>query len=232
MAEMVLGKQIYRSLDETIKPEHTGLIIVDIQNDFCKEEGHWAKQGKDISHVQKIIPGLVRLIAGARKAGVPIIYLQNAYGGSYYSPSFMAHMLKRWDNESQLLYTLEGTWGHQIIDEIKPEKTDFVVKKHRPSGFFGTDLDLILRNINRKTIIVTGCVTEGCVESTARDGVDEGLLRDDCRRLRSFRQARPAQCPVNTNEPNIPLCHFLGRDFEDLGCSAIVSKGLNPSTDS
>lgn len=170
MAEMVLGKQIYRSLEETIRPEHTGLIIVDIQNDFCKEEGHWAKQGKDISHVQKIIPGLVRLITGARKAGVPIIYLQNAYGGSYYSPSFMAHMLKRWDNESQLLYTLEGTWGHQIIDEIKPEKTDFVVKKHRPSGFFGTDLDLILRNINRKTIIVTGCVTEGCVESTARDG--------------------------------------------------------------
>lgn len=172
MAEKVLGKEIYRSLEETVKPEHTALVVVDMQNDYCSDGGHWTKMGKDIAPIKAIIPSLSRLIDGAREASVPVIYLQNTHvsDGAYLSPSYIAHMLKRWDNEAQLLYTLDGTWGHEIYAQIKPEEKDLVVKKHRPSGFFGTDLDLILRNANRKTIVVTGVVTEGCVESTARDG--------------------------------------------------------------
>ena len=52
----------------------------------------------------------------------------------------------------------------QIIDNIKPQQGGLIVKKHRASAFVGTDLDLILRSTDKKTIIITGVVTEGCVE--------------------------------------------------------------------
>jgi ureidoacrylate peracid hydrolase len=191
MPKKILGKEIYRSLEETVKPEHTALVVVDMQNDFCSDAGHWAKMGKDIAPIKAIISNLSRLIGGAREAGVPVIYLQNTQvsTGAYLSPSYIAHMLKRWDNETQLLYLLDGSWGHEIYAQIKPQEKDFVVKKHRPSGFFATDLDLILRNATMKTIVVTGVVTEGCVESTARDGW-----------MRDYYVVIPADCVASSKQ--------------------------------
>jgi nicotinamidase-related amidase len=168
----VLGKDIKLDLEETASPKTSALIVVDMQNDFCTKGGHYEKAGKNLNQIQSIIPQLSKLIHTAREYGIPVIYVQNTQipGGSYLSPPAIAHLLARWKDESNILYTLEGTWGHQIIEDIKPERTDFIVKKHRPSAFAGTDLDLILRSSGVDTIIVTGVVTEGCVESTARHG--------------------------------------------------------------
>jgi len=172
MGKQVFGKNVKLTLQETIKPEDTALIIVDMQNDFCSEKGHYDRCGKDITLSKKMTPNLAKLIRKARERGVLLIYVQNTQlpNGAYLSPAAVATLLKRWGDESELSYTLEGTWGHQVIDAIKPEPTDLTVKKHRPSAFVGTDLDLILRGSGISTIIVTGVVTEGCVESTARDG--------------------------------------------------------------
>jgi nicotinamidase-related amidase len=172
MGKELFGKKIRVTLQETIKPEDTALIIVDMQNDFCSEKGHYGRCGKDLRLTEGITPNLSRLIRRARERGVLLIYVQNTQlpNGAYLSPATVATLLKRWGDDSKLSYTLEGTWGHQVIDAIKPEPTDLIVKKHRPSAFLGTDLDLILRGFGISTIIVTGVVTEGCVESTARDG--------------------------------------------------------------
>lgn len=168
----IFGKNVNLDLQETIKPEVSALIIIDMQNDFCSNGGHYDKYGKNIDDMENIIPNLSRLIHHARERGILVIYIQNTQisSGAYLSPSTIAHMLKRWKDESKLYYTLEGTWGHQIIDDIKPQETDLIVKKHRPSAFVGTDLDMILRSTGKETIIITGVITEGCVESTARDG--------------------------------------------------------------
>ena len=172
VAKKIFGKNVNLDLDETIKPEASALIIVDMQNDFCSKGGHYDKCGKNLDAIKEIIPNVSRLIHHARERGVLIVYIQNTQSsnGAFLSSPAIAHMLKRWKDESSLSYTLEGTWGHQIIDGMKPQEGDFIVKKHRPSAFVGTDLDMILRSMGKGTIIVTGVITEGCVESTARDG--------------------------------------------------------------
>ena len=172
MAKKMFGKNVYLDLQETIKPEASAVIIIDMQNDFCSKGGHYDKCGKNLDDMRKIVPNLSRLILRAKERGILVIYVQNTQlsNGAYLSPSAIAHMLKRWKDESKISYTLEGTWGHQIIDDLTPQATDLIIKKHRPSAFVGTDLDMILRGNNKETIIITGVVTEGCVESTARDG--------------------------------------------------------------
>jgi nicotinamidase-related amidase len=62
-----------------------------------------------------------------------------------------------------------GTSGHSIIDDLAPAASDIIIDKFRSSAFFQTPLDLILRSNARKTTIICGAVTEGCVESTVRD---------------------------------------------------------------
>ena len=63
--------------------------------------------------------------------------------------------------------------GHspKIMDEMGRKEDDIIVKKHRPSAFFGTLLDQILRANGIKSVIVTGVVSEGCVQATAMDAL-------------------------------------------------------------
>jgi ureidoacrylate peracid hydrolase len=62
-----------------------------------------------------------------------------------------------------------GTRDWEIIDELKPQPGDFIVDKHRYSGFVGTDLDTVLRTYNVKYLLFIGLATNVCVESTLRD---------------------------------------------------------------
>jgi nicotinamidase-related amidase len=80
-------------------------------------------------------------------------------------------------------YTTDGSVGQQIIPELPVEDEDVIVKKYRSSGFWGTNLDMLLRSNAVQTVIVTGCTTEGCVESTARDAMFNDyyvVIPEDC----------------------------------------------------
>jgi nicotinamidase-related amidase len=64
---------------------------------------------------------------------------------------------------------VQDTWGGEILSEVAPAKTEIVVRKWRSNSFIGTNLDLVLRAHEIKTVVITGVVTQGCVESTARE---------------------------------------------------------------
>ena len=64
---------------------------------------------------------------------------------------------------------IEGTWGAEFVAELEPRPGELVVKKYRSSAFYESDLDLLLRAEGIRTVLVAGCTTEGCVESTVRD---------------------------------------------------------------
>ena len=70
-----------------------------------------------------------------------------------------------------LTYTMDGSTGSSSFPELEPRDGELVVKKYRSSGFWGTNLDMLLRSNGIKSVVVTGCTTEGCVESTARDAM-------------------------------------------------------------
>ncbi|MFO1062199.1 MAG: isochorismatase family cysteine hydrolase, partial [Dongiaceae bacterium] len=82
-----------------------------------------------------------------------------------------------------LRYTIPGTPGHDFAPEFAPLGNELVVRKYRSSGFWGTNLAMLLRSNGIRTVVVGGCTTEGCVESTARDAMFNDLyvvIAEDC----------------------------------------------------
>lgn len=183
------NKLVYTTLAELVNPHHTALVVVDMQNDFCKPGWAFDRLGIDLTMYPPVIPRLSRLLAGARGTGVPVIYIQMTVlpGRISESPAQIRFNMRLHIASHQLteplLYTVEGTPGQQIIAELAPQNGDLVVRKYRSSGFWGTNLDMLLRSNSIETVIVTGCTTEGCVESTARDALFNDyyvVLPEDC----------------------------------------------------
>jgi ureidoacrylate peracid hydrolase len=183
------NKVVYTTLAELVNRNHTALIVVDMQNDFCKAGGTFDRLGIDISMYPSMLPRLSRLLAGARDVGVKVIYIQMTVLPNRMSESpaqirfnMRLHLASHGATQP-LLYAIEGSPGQEIVAELAPEPGDLVVRKYRSSGFWGTNLDMLLRSNGIETVVVTGCTTEGCVESTARDALFNDyyvVLPEDC----------------------------------------------------
>ncbi len=170
------GKQVFTELAELVDPAHSALLVIDMQRDFCQPGGAFDRLGVDISAYPRVIPHIARLIAGARSAGVQVIYIQMTVlpGRKSESPAqirFNLRMHLANAGGEALAYTADGSPGQEVLPELAPADGDLVVKKYRSSAFWGTNLDLLLRSNGIQSVVVTGCTTEGCVESTARDAL-------------------------------------------------------------
>lgn len=152
------------TLPEKVDPSHAALLVVDMQNDFVHPDGALAKNGGNAEPTQAIVPALNRLIADARSAGVPVIFIRAAHSAWTMSEAGREKRLGR-----KFPICVEGTWGCEFYG-VQPLEGECIVTKHRFSAFINTDLDLILRAQGIKTLIMTGTATNVCVESTARDG--------------------------------------------------------------
>ncbi len=170
----IILKRMLTMLDKKVVPSHTALIVMDVQNDFCANGGVFDKEGKDISHLQAIIPKLISFIREARRAGVTIVYSRSIHSseGSHYLSDAYVEQQTRWAKGRYTEYPFcqEGSWGADFYQGIEPLPKEVVVTKHRFSTFMDTDLDLILRSRGIRTLIMTGMATNVCVETTARDG--------------------------------------------------------------
>jgi nicotinamidase-related amidase len=75
------------------------------------------------------------------------------------------------DPTQTAMIVVDGTPGADIYPELAPAGGEHVIKKHRYSGFFGTDLDIILREWGINTVIISGTTTENCCHATVRDAM-------------------------------------------------------------
>ena len=166
----------------------TAVIVVDMENDFGAKGGMFDPAGIDISGIQKVVGPTARVLASARAAGVKIIYLKMGYRpdlsdlGAPDSVNRVRHLrmgvgqtVRAPDGrESRIL--IRDTWNTDIVPQLAPQADDVVVYKTRFSGFYQTDLDARLRKMGIKHLIVTGCTTSICVESTVRDAMFRDYL--------------------------------------------------------
>ena len=183
------GKQVFTELEELVDPAHTALLVVDMQRDFCVPGWAFDRLGVDISMYPSMIPRVARMIDGARAAAVPVVYVQMTVLPDRASESpaqirfnLRLHLASH-DDFEPLQYAADGSEGQAIVDELAPQAGDLVVKKYRSSGFWGTNLDMLLRSNGIKSVVMTGCTTEGCVESTARDALFNDyyvVIAEDC----------------------------------------------------
>ncbi len=183
------GKTVLTELEELIDPPHTALIVIDMQRDFIEPDGLFGLMGIDLSMYAEARPRLTTLLNAARQAGTTVMHLQNTALPDRKSDSpaqirFNLRMHKdARRNQPPLRYTIPGTPGHDFAPGFTPREDELVVRKYRSSGFWGTNLAMLLRSNAIKTVLIAGCTTEGCVESTARDAMFNDfyvVIAQDC----------------------------------------------------
>jgi len=173
----------------------TAVIVVDMQNDFGSKGGMFDRAGIDISMIQGAVAPTARVLAAARERGLKIIYLKMGFQpdlsdlGGFDSPNRTRHILfgvgqkLTAPDRTGGRILIRDTWNTDIVADLKPEPDDIIVYKHRFSGFYQTELDDVLKRLGVKYLIITGCTTSVCVESTVRDAMFRDyscVLLTDC----------------------------------------------------
>lgn len=155
-------------LVRVLAPDHTALILVDMQNDFVHSDGKFAQSGRDIRPVQNIIPKCQEILETAREHGIFVVHIQQTTLSNGQSDSGGWLAFKTRDGKTPS-YALHGSWGWQHIDGLRPEGEP-VVLKFRPDAFLHTQLDMLLRANQIQSLVVVGCNTEGCILATVMGG--------------------------------------------------------------
>ncbi len=169
------------TLPEQVAPTHTALVLVDIQNDCVHPDGVMLRNRSTGFEDDSLVPPMLEraavLLDAARRAGVLRVFVRMLGDLKYQSPPQQALALRRrlaaGERPEVAAGSLEeGTWGADFYGDIRPDGSDreVVVPKFRYSAFIGTNLDLVLRSNEIKTLVLCGDATSGCVESTTRDG--------------------------------------------------------------
>src|SRR5262245_39861152 len=166
----------------------TALLVIDMQRDFVDPGGFGEALGNDVSLLRKAIPPLQRVLGAAREAGVLVIHTREGHRPdlSDCPPAKRArgHLKIGIGDQGPMGRVLvRGERGHGIIDDLAPVGMEPVVDKPGKGAFFATDLDLILKNWEIKSLVVTGVTAEVCVHTTVREANDRGyecLVLEDC----------------------------------------------------
>lgn len=173
----IAGKQVLTELDELVAPSRAALVVIDMQQDFVAPGFAFDQRGIDLGMYGPMRPVVAALLGAARQAGLLVVHVQMTTlpGGLSESPAQLRFNLRLHEENhgptEPLRYAAAGSEGHAFVPELAPCEGELVVTKWRSSAFWGTNLDLLLRSNGIESLVVCGCTTEGCVESTARDAL-------------------------------------------------------------
>ncbi len=140
-----------------VDPARTAVIVLDMQNDFVKEGGTLV-----VPDAEGTIPKIQQLLEMARESGMRVVFSQDTHNEG--------------DPEWQIWpeHTREGSWGWQIVDELRPQEGEMVIRKVRYDAFYGTHLDHFLRLWGVDTLVLCGTVANICVHYTAASAALRG----------------------------------------------------------
>lgn len=177
----------YETADEPedirLDPVRTALLVIDIQNTYMEvdpdpvEAERWAAFRRRMN--DQVIPGTGELIATCRERGVEIIFARIAC----LKPDGRDRSLSQKKPGFNYLLLPKDRHDSQIVPELTPQDDDIVVVKTTDSALTGTNLRLVLRNMEISDVIVAGIFTDQCVSSTVRSLADESfgvVVVEDC----------------------------------------------------
>lgn len=152
----------------------TALLVIDMQNAFCHADGSFAtmtrSRGLSIRMCQDAVAGCGRLITAARNVAIPVIYTRYVYHSNYADGGVL---LAKYPEMREVGSLSAGSWDADIVDELAPDDSDFVIDKSRYSAFYGTRLEPILHGLGVTDLVVCGVTTNVCVESTVREAAQK-----------------------------------------------------------
>jgi ureidoacrylate peracid hydrolase len=168
------------SRDIAIVPDRAAFLFIDVQNFSCHPDGaEWAgmdeaeraeKRDGFLAHfTEAVLPNMQSIQTACRAAGVEVIYTT-------------IESLTKDGRDRSLDYKItgfnvpKGSWDGRVIDGLAPGEDEIVLPKSSSSVFVSTHIDYILRNLGVQQLILSGVVTNQCVESAVRDACDLGYL--------------------------------------------------------
>jgi ureidoacrylate peracid hydrolase len=166
--------------DVPVEIAHTTLLFIDVQNYCAIRTG---TEFKDMTRAEfdatlgwffdemegRVVPNMQALQAGCRKVGVEVMYT-------------LIRNLTKDGRDRSLDYKITGfsvppdSWDGQVIDALKPGDDEIVIPKTSSNVFVSTNIDYVLRNLGTKYLVISGIVTDQCVEGAVRDACDLGYL--------------------------------------------------------
>jgi ureidoacrylate peracid hydrolase len=163
-----------------IEPAHAALLLVDVQTYNCSwDGGEYAQLGvaekeqrygyffRTLKH--SALPNMVLLQQACRRAGIEVVYT-------------VIESLTADGRDRSLDYKItgfnvpKGSPDANMVSELTPGADEMVFAKTSSSVFISTNIDYVLRNLGTRYLIVAGCLTDQCVDSTVRDACDLGYL--------------------------------------------------------
>jgi nicotinamidase-related amidase len=150
----------------------TAVLAVHFQNDVLHPEGR-IRAG--LARDDPVRPGLLRnarrLLTAARRNGVPVVSLGIVFRAGHAGVVQNSEMFRGAVRRRALV---EGSWGAEFHEELRPRKGEYVVRHSRINGFYGSDLELVLQALGVRELVVAGVATHSSVEHTARHAADIG----------------------------------------------------------
>lgn len=150
----------------------TCLLIIDMINEFTFDGAE-----KLFPAVEQTAQHIAMLKQSVKATGLPVLYVNDNFG--------------KWRSDFRTLVNRcveDGCRGKRIAEALRPDKDDYFILKPKHSGFFATPLELLLRHLNIRRVVLTGVAGDNCVLFTAADAY-----------MRNFDVVVPADCTVSIN---------------------------------
>jgi len=189
-------------------PKKTAVVLIEYQNDFISPGGTLHDAVKGVMNSTNMLANTIETVKRAREAGATIVFVPISFTEDYHELSPHPYGILKGVVDSKSFR--KGSWGAEIVDQLKPQPQDIVIEGKRGlCGFATTNLDFILRSRGIDHIALAGFLTNCCVESTMRTGYEKGyqvVTLKDCTATLSEDEQRLA---VEKNFPMFsrPLTH-------------------------
>ena len=146
-------------------PTRSALLVIDMENGFVEPEG-----GHCIRFAKGTVPACVRAVETAREKGIPVFFVKRIYRTDGSDVELTRHAA--WVAGGRACGpATTGPNSAQAPEGLRPQPGDYTIIKPRWSAFFQTELDLILRRLDVRTVILTGTTTPNCVRTSCYDAI-------------------------------------------------------------
>jgi nicotinamidase-related amidase len=170
--------RILGDVDEIVDPDHSALIVVDVQNDFVHPQGYTARAGVAMAPILAAVDGVNSAISACRARSVPVMFVQEVVSTTTVLPPYLTRC-----GDFDSCPARDGTWGAEWFEGLaQPLADEPVFQKPSYDGFQDTQLDVALRSAGIRSCLYVGIASNVCVEATALHGFLLGyytvLLKD------------------------------------------------------
>jgi nicotinamidase-related amidase len=156
-----------------MNPSSTAVVLIEFQNDFTTPGGKLHGAVQDVMQTTGMLDNTKETVEQARAAGATIVHLPIQFAPGFREISELPYGILKGCKDGETFE--KGSWGAEIVEDLKPKPEDIVVEGKRGlDGFATTNLDFILRNRKIETVALAGFLTNCCVESTMRTAYELG----------------------------------------------------------